>query len=294
MPSEPSLKAISENLKTMVDMFARTPVGKLPLTPGSDTTLTDVLRFVVPQSEADVALEGLGGPIGKGVGLAAKGAKSLAELIAISPMGIIRKATDADVFPRARAAFFRSQKDPRLKTGTLEGDGIQNVRTALSEMVTEATAGNVILKRAPGERSFPMLGDRAEAFDPNFRTAEDIAPFSGERTMGGAIGPVDELIGALGSGNSVDEINRMTRLTDTLDPGTVQPGRSSTLDAVLDLPQADLEELAQAGSDLRRSGEFGFAATVISPETGEQVFLDPEQLRALIEVIKSGSFESSF
>lgn len=129
--SEPSLQAIADNLRQMTEAFARTPVGRQEITPGGGTTIADVLRFMVPQSEGDLALEAAGGPAGKAIG----------HLLSVVPMGVLKRISRQEVLDIAETLR------PRVRESSAATSQADDLMEVLAEILHPALRSN----RAGGE-----------------------------------------------------------------------------------------------------------------------------------------------
>jgi hypothetical protein len=177
MPSEPSLKAIADNLRRMVDAFERTPIGRQEITPGGGTTIADVLRFVVPQSEGDLAMEAVGGPAGKAIG----------QLLSVIPLGVVGRLSKkqiAEMGQRVRRRFRDTDEQHLL--------GENDLNTLIDEL-------NV----GVGVRDQRLGPTRGQMFGTTFDVGGEKAEVSGIEAVAGLM-----------EGMTPEQIRQGSRLSD--------------------------------------------------------------------------------
>lgn len=248
MPSEPSLKAIAENLRTMVDAFERTAIGQQPITPGGGTTITDVLRFIVPQSEGDLALEAIGGPAGKGIG----------QLLSIIPMGVLSQISRKDMVELAKS--LRNRVPDTTDAGSLR------------EFMAEIFSGPVILDNRPATIARNIREGHTNMFNRGEAFGTDI-------TKGGKPARVMSIdaVAGLQSGMSPDEI---ARAADVVVP-TMSPDFTPPLATLPGTTGAQRVKAAEA----LQSRDFDLANTIISPESGKPRFVLDEDTENFVDLL---------
>jgi hypothetical protein len=275
LPSEPSAKAIAENLRTLVKVVDDSALAKIPVTPGGDVTVADVIKFIVPQSEVDLGLEAVGGPVGKGAGMALKPV-----IDAVTALGLVKRATPGEITSAARAGRRMFEKNPRSRDRGME---------SLLEVLEEMSSGPVILDKRGGragtasfDDGFPAVQGARPGFDPLTKIGEEVADTN-----------TDELVGALVMGKSPEEINRVMKLVDEpfpplstrKNPGAGRDVLPRARRSEMDVGDAEREMLGEIGDDAQAAGDFVAADTIISPKTGERVFLEEDDIELFLETL---------